>query len=350
MRWFFLFTIAIIFLPLSSAIEIGEVQVEDGKIMGKYLPAGLEGKISCYSGGKHILDLVYNNDSIEISLKYFGGEIERILERNPFLKEEIEKSLMAINISGAAYEIEYAGCRVELHDVPTRFLRIVANEIVFSNLNYTIEKVDEHTIKLRKDNFTAMILCEGKLAIDKNTIFATHEIMLISFAYQEEKHIEDAIKNKVLGGEITIVSYDVKNGTDCISYFGNVSVTPAKLEKGKIVLKVDGDEKAGGKIVKINLGKNVCLSDEFKIKFDGRLLHEASNLEDILNPDDDGIEPEYYLLATKQEGIILLVSIPHFSEHLLSIEFIVENVITKTLTFLSAFLIVAVAAIYMFKK
>jgi len=350
MRWFLLFAVAVIFLPLSSAIEIGEVRVEDGKIMGKYLPAGLEGKISCYSGGKHILDMIYNNDSIEISLKYFGREIERILERNPFLKEEIEKSLMAINVRGASYEIEYAGCKVELHDVPTRFLRIIADEIVFSNLNYTIEKVDEHTIKLKKENFTAMILCKGKLAINGNAIYTTHEIMLISFAYQEEENIEDAIKNKVLGGEITIVSHDVKNGTDCISYFGNVSITPAKLEKGKVVLKVDGDEKAGGKIIKINLGKNVCLSDEFKIKFDGRFVQEASGIEDILNPDDDGIEPEYYLLATKQEGVILLVSIPHFSEHILSIEFIVENIITKTLAFLSALLVIAIAAIYMFKK
>lgn len=344
----FVVLLILLFIPFASAIEIGGFEVENGKIVGKYLPAGLEGKISCYSNGKHILDIIYKNDSIELSIKYFGS-LEKILERNPFLKEELEKSLVSLNISGAGYKIGYENCIVELHDVPTRFLRIKADEIIFSDLNYNISK-DENIVKLSKDNFTGMIFSDEEITINEKEIIAHKEIIFISFAYKEERKIEDAIKNRLLGGEITIVGYDPKKSADNISYFGNVHIYPLKLEKGKIVLGVSGDEKAGGKIIKINLGKKVCLSDDFQIKFDDRVVKEASSLDDILNPDDDGLNPEYYVLATKQEGIILLISVPHFSNHILSIEFFVEDLIAKAAAIFFGIIIVILAAFYLFKK
>lgn len=40
----------------------------------------------------------------------------------------------------------------------------------------------------------------------------------------------------------------------------------------------------------------------------------ADDLKDVLNPDDDGSHPEYWIIYDAN-GTHILVSIPHFSEH-----------------------------------
>jgi hypothetical protein len=175
--------------------------------------------------------------------------------------------------------------------------------------------------------------------------------MLVTFSHIQEKNIEDALKNKVIGGEITILDFDI-NETDYVAYFGNVSCKTKKISEEKIVLTVDGDEKSGGKILKINLGKNVCVEREFKLKFDGKILSSASDFDDILNPDDDGLNPEFYILSSSypEEGTFLLVTIPHFSEHQLIIEFVVDTIMTKAVAIFIGIIIIMLASFYMFKK
>lgn len=333
--------------PFASAIDLGGFEQQDGKIMGKYLPAGLEGKISCYSNGQHIMDIVYKNDSIQLVIHFFKT-LNRLVERDPFLKEEIKNALAPINIKGARFTLEYGGCTIELHDVPTRFLRIFADKIVFSNINYEVNKIEDNLVKLYKQNFSATLMSSKPIEVDKN-ITAYDDIILVSFSHFEEgEKIEEALKEKVIGGEIIIVGCDIKNDTDFISYFGNVTITPAKIENGKIILKINGDCE-GGKIIKVNLGKNVCLSDKILIKYDGKPIEEASSFEDILNPDDDGSNPEYYKLLS-EDGAFLLITIPHFSEHIISIEFILENIFGKIMAICFGLLIIALATFYIFRK
>ena len=336
-----------LFIPLSGAMDLGDFKWEDGKITGRYMPAGLEGKISCFSNGRHILDVIYQKDSIELSIQYFDA-LQQIIEKNPFLKKEIEESLLNLTLSGAAFTVDYEGCVIELHDTPTRFLRVIADKIVITDFSYNVSRVDDNTIRLNKENFSATLLSEQPIGYNNENITAYGQIMLVSFSFEEEKRIEDAFKNKTIGGEVTIAAYDEEK-VDCISYFGNVKITPATLEKGKIVLNIKGDEKSGGKIIKINLGKSVCISDDLTIKFDGIKVEKASSFEDILNPDDDGIQPEYYVLSS-EEGKFILVTVPHFSEHQLSIEFLMENIFAKLAAIVMGLLVILFATFYMFKK
>ncbi len=336
----------ILLVSFPIAIDLGEFEQEDGKIIGKYIPAGFEGKISCYSKEQHVIDIIYKNDSIELSICFLEA-LDKIVDRDPILREEIKNILAPINIRGARFTVEYNGCTIELHDVPTRFLRIYADKIVFSNMNYNINKTEENIIKLTKENFSATLLSD-KLQVNNGNITAYGNIIFASFScFKGGEKIEKALKEKAIGGEITIVGYDFRNDTDYISYFGNVTVVPAKIEKGKIVLKVSGNC-YGGKIIKVNLGKEICLSDKIIIKYDGKLIEKADNFEDILNPDDDGSNPEYYQLAS-EEGTFLLITIPHFSEHIISIEFVVKNIINNILAIVFGIVIILLAAFYIFK-
>lgn len=354
MRWFVLSLLLL--LPAASAVDIGGFELDDGKIVGTYLPAGLEGTISCYENDNHIMDVVYHNDSIEIAIHYFDA-LDKIISRNPFLKEELERALMQqamapINISGASsFNLEYGGCTIELHDIPTRFFRVLCDTIVITGLNYTITQQKENVVKLERDNFSATLFSDIAMAVNEDSIIAHDTLMLVSFSYVEEREIEHAFINKTIGGEITIHGYN-KNLTDYVSYFGNVSVVPEALHRGKIVLSVSGEDKGGGRIVKINLGRDVCICRDFSLTFDGREVQRARDFTDILNPDDDGLNPEYYVLSSVygDEGIFLLVTIPHFSEHQLIIQFMAENTAARIAAIFLGFLVIALASFYMFKR
>jgi len=354
MRWLVLGLLLL--LPAASAVDIGGFELDDGKIVGTYMPAGLEGTISCYENDNHIMDVVYRNDSIEISIHYFDA-LDKIISRNPFLKDELERALMEqaiapINISGtSSFNLEYGGCTIELHDIPTRFFRVICDKIVITGLDYTVNQQKENVVKLERDNFSATLFSDTSMEVSGNNITAYGNLMLVSFSYVEEKEIEHAFINKTIGGEITINGYS-KNLTDYVSYFGNISVVPEALHRGKIVLSVTGEDKSGGKIVKINLGKDVCICSDFSLSLDGREIKRASNFNDILDPDDDGLEPEYYVLSSVygDEGMFLLVTIPHFSEHQLIIQFMVENTAARTAAIFLGFLVIALASFYMFKK
>lgn len=334
--------------PAVSAFELGGFQIMDGsKIEGEYLIAGFEGVISCFSQGRHVMDIIYENDSIEISIKFF----DTLLERNPLLREEIKKAIMPITIKGSALTLEYDGCLIELHNTPARFLEVRADKIILSKLKYDINATDAHMIKLEGRNFSAILISNNPLSIDRN-ITAYGCIMLFSYSLiggEDEKKIEDAFRNKYIGGEITIVGYDEKNETDCISYFGNISIQPIELREGKIVLKIRGENVSGGKVVKVNLGKKICLSDKIEVRFDGKEINKASSFEDVLNPNDDKIYPEYYQLQS-EEGVFILISIPHFSEYEVSIAFIVENLVGNAMAISFGMLVILLAAFYMFKK
>ncbi len=340
--------LAFIFISFEAhSIEIGGFRVEDGKISGKYLPAGLEGKISCYKEDKKIIDMVYKNDSIEISIQFFDT-LEKIIERDPLLKEEIRKALVPINIKGAFFGFEYGGCVIELHDAPTRFLKVFSDKIIISEIyDYEINQINESLIKMEKENISIVLMSEKNLLFDGKNITAQDSMILASFYYSEEK-IEDAFLNKAIGGEIMIAGFDLNNETYSLSYFGEVTIEAINITQGRILLNVKGNS-TSGKVIKINLGENVFLSDEFTIKFDGKKIDEADSLEDILNPTDDGIYPEYYKLDSK-EGVILLISIPHFSEYKVSIEFLIENIAGKIIAVISSIFVISLAALYLFKK
>ncbi len=335
----------LIALPYSMAIDLGSLEWKDGKLFGKYVPSGIEGKISCYVDNKNIMDIIYRNDSIELDIKYFDA-LEKIVERNPFLKDELENSLIPLNIRGSSFRIDYGGCIVELHDVPTRFLRVKADKIVVSGINYDVNVENNYSLFLTNENFSAILMSEKCINYDGNSITACGDLMLASFT-KEEKRIEGSVMNRTLGGELTIIDYDT-NKTDFISYFGNVTIHPEKISKDGIVLNVNGDSKSGGKIIKINLGHRVA-SGRFRIKLDDVPVKKASGFDDIMNPDDDGIAPEYYNIST-EEGEIILITIPHFSDHQLSIEFIRENVMATFAAIAMGILFIFLAAFYMFKK
>ena len=357
MRWLPLAIALLLFIPFASAFEIGGFEIKDGNLIGKYHPSGLEGcTISCYTN-KHVLDIVYKKDSIDLKFDLIDDPLlEKLVNANPVLKDAIEKDIVnrTIRVKGPKLSIEYPpnGCKVELHDTPTRFLKIETNKIVIqTNGEYKIERIGqrENEVKIEKNGFTSFLLSNNPVLIEENNITLYGNMVFASFSLEEpmkaeQEKIEKAFLDKNIGGEVYIYGKQ----TDNISFFGNVSINVDKsmLEKGKVVLKVRGDDEEYGKVIKVGIAK---MHGKIVVRYDGRVIEEADGIEDILNPNDDGSNPEYLVLSSNKDGTFMLVSIPHFSEHKISIEFIVENPVARLVAISFGLLIVAIAAFYIFK-
>ena len=175
----------------------------------------------------------------------------------------------------------------------------------------------------------------------------------------DEKRIQTvagAIETGNLGGEITIVKNGQGYKTDAISYYANVTVTEHSLSENKAIFNVSGDSYATGKTVKINFGRDTLSStdmNELQLFFDGRQMQKASSLVDVLDPNDDGLQPEYLPVEVDAAGgkeFFILVSIPHFSDHQIIIQTLADNPLLLALAATGAVAIVMVAAWGMFRR
>jgi len=159
--------------------------------------------------------------------------------------------------------------------------------------------------------------------------------------------ILNAIKDGRVGGEINVWQGNITYNHEILIYNG-ISITKLDVEKGAISFTVSGNESRTGKTVVLNVDSAVFNSSkDIAIEYDGEIIKMADNINDVLNPNDDGSNPEY-LLTMGANGTQILVSIPHFSEHDIKVyslpEKIVETLggVAAVLTYISICAIVAV--------
>lgn len=92
-----------------------------------------------------------------------------------------------------------------------------------------------------------------------------------------------------------------------------------EVNEGLIEVTV-GSEVSEGQTIIVNIDNDVIPLedlDEIEVLFDNQEIEMADDYEDILDPTDEG-EAEYVILIGKN-GVQLLVSIPHFSVHTITI-------------------------------
>ena len=343
--------------------DIGNFKMTEGwEIEGTYLPSGLEGcNISVYSNNKHVMNIVYKSDRVDVYLKIFDDTLLKTMLKRGVIERE---SLLKISFSGPQIFFTYNNCSVELHDATIRFLRIQSpGKIVFSNLTgHNITKTSGTVATLRKGDFCGMIIGSKDLAVNDGEVVVNGEAMFRGITLQSnEPHakeiltIEDALKCGSLGGEITIVKEGNKVDWISTSYYNNVTIELMNdtMTDKKAEFIVSGDEHTAGKTIKINVGKGAISSKDLKVKFDGEEIPMADNITDVLNPNDDGLQPEYVLVnieGGKGNEFFLLISVPHFSKHIITLQSLSENPLFSAIAIASAFTVLAVASWALFKK
>ena len=337
-------------------------------IAGKYALSGLEGcTISVYSEKSHLLDIIYKSDHIELLFQIMDDALlKKLLEKEEWLKDYMsELSYKKMTFEKPEIEFTYGNCSVEIHDTSISFLKIrTTGRIVFSNLSCYNITGEGNIVGLSRDNFSGTIISsqpldekDGEITAYRDVMFRGVDMRPLSDGTEKFKKVEGtvegAIKTGTLGGEITVVMKDGKYNVDSVSYYDNVTIKNGTLEPKRAEFVVSGDENTMGKTIKVNIGSGAISSDNLKVMFDGKEIPMASTLADVLDPNDDGLQPEYVKMnVTSASGgeFFLLISIPHFSEHTIVLESIARNPIFVGMAAVCAMAVVIAAAWGMFRK
>jgi len=353
----------------SHYFDIGSFcQYGSDGIAGKYALSGLEGcVISVYSAvGSHLLDIAYKSDHIELYFQILDDAVlKKLLSKEEWLKDYInDLSYKKMTFERSEISFTYGNCSIEMHDTSINFLKIhTTGYIVFSNLNKYNLTWEGNIVEISKNNFSGTIISndmleerDGKIVAKKDVMFRGTDLRAIADKTEEMSNAEEAvmraIKAKTLGGEITIVRENNSYKVDSVAYYGNVTIKNVTVNDKKAEFFVSGDDHTAGKTIKVNIG-GAMSPEGLKVMFDGKEIPMADNLTDVLNPDNDGLQPEYSIVNVKSKcgnEFFLLISIPHFSEHKIAIESLVKNPIFMGMAAVSAMLVVVVAAWAMFRK
>lgn len=131
-----------------------------------------------------------------------------------------------------------------------------------------------------------------------------------------------AIGKGHIGAEATLNLDDDEGVSEDLVSYGNVTITRVKAERGNITLLIDGHG-FEGRVIVVNVDGRVLgaeSADKLQILLDNASVMPASNLTDILDPDDDGFHPEYYIVFDPlAHAFQLIVTLPHYSVHTLSV-------------------------------
>lgn len=346
---------------------VGEFkQYETSGIQGTYVVSGLTGcTISVFAtDGVHLLDIMYKTNHIDIAFQVLSdAALERLLEKEEWLEQYMQNiAFQRLSFEKPEIHFTYENCTVEMHDSSISFLKIkTTGSIVLSGLtNYTVSRTSACIVELANDDFSGTIMGSYPLQFENDSIIGQKTVMLLGLDTQplcsetaKIKTVEEAIKTGVLGGEITVVRDDKDYLTDTVSYYNNVTIRNETLSRKQADFIVSGDHHTTGKTVKINIGQNVLSTNKLEVLFDGEPIPLADDLEDVLNPNDDGLQPEYVMVNVTAGGgdeFFLLVSVPHFSEHRITLRSVIQNPVFFALAAVSAIAVVTVASWAMFRK
>ncbi len=207
----------------------------------------------------------------------------------------------------------------------------VISRITYEEITSTYtDKDGNYNISLEIGEYTVIASRQGesytngrKVEVKDNKTSKTDFYLEIS---ETRLEIENSIANGLFGGEINVQKGEDQTFDHEIVIYDGVEIEPVEVTQERISIIVSGDENSTGKTIAINVDQHFTNSQgEFTVEYDGELIETADDINDILNPNDDGSHPEY-LIIMGANGMQILISVPHFSEHIITISSVIEAI------------------------
>jgi len=232
--------------------------------------------------------------------------------------------------------------------------------------NYSIQiSSGSYTMEISKEGYQTTTISDVTVWVNEATVVninlipsETTEPAILPILTEDNRDlIDDGIKNNTIGGELVIKSNEQQTDFEkFIFIYNDVTISVVNAKEDNLSFLVNGDETSGGRTIVVNLEEGVFdFSKDFVIEYDGEPMEMADDISDVLNPNDDGSHPEY-LITIGAQGVQILISIPHFSEHQISffpasLEEIIEGIMQyKEYAIIGAIVVIAIAAVVMFRK
>ena len=184
---------------------------------------------------------------------------------------------------------------------------IKASKMGYESLTKTVTIDDKSAEVNFLLNATAISYVFDEILLSENVSFEN-----ISQYFKTRMQIDNATINEKVGCRI-VINKNIGNYVHI--YNDGLTINATNITGNKISLKISGNEDVTGKTIEINVHGDIFYDpNNLIIEYDGEGIRMADDLKDVLNPDDDGSHPEYWIIYDAN-GTHILVSIPHFSEH-----------------------------------
>lgn len=134
---------------------------------------------------------------------------------------------------------------------------------------------------------------------------------------QETSHIEDAKTNQTIAAEVEIDNGNV----DHKSIDNNIIVKTENSSSNSVNIMVSATNQTGPKVILVNLNSTTIDVSSMKylhVLYDGKVITPAENVDQVLHGTSSD-DPHYAILIT-QNGAQVLISIPHFSTHTITLD------------------------------
>ncbi|KAF5425484.1 MAG: putative membrane protein YkoI, partial [Candidatus Methanocomedens sp.] len=159
-------------------------------------------------------------------------------------------------------------------------------------------------------NFTAKVT-------DAKLMFRTHPVTVMTQAqFNHRNQVTTGIMAGDVGAEVDIEDEDSSSTV----VYDSLNISIEQVENNTVSINISS-ELSQGTTVSLSVSSDileVMQEENVTILFDGEQIQMADNYDDIMNPDDDGRAAEY-LVVVGSEDVEVLVSIPHFSAHTITI-------------------------------
>ena len=235
---------------------------------------------------------------------------------------------------GAQVQLETPLFRLHVHDNPGGVLKLdtdgIATILFAEGTNLT--RVGDERVAFRIGNLTGSVRGED-LDVAGRSIIGRDEILVLVHATRgsfdvHRDDIGEAVGKRHVGAEASFNRRDDDGVEQDVVSYGNVTLHTVKAERGNLTLLIDGHG-FDGRVLVLNVdGRIVGASkaDDLSVLFDNETITLASSIQDVLDPDDDGLAAEYYVVFDPaEEAFQLLVSVPHYSLHTLSVTTLLQS-------------------------
>lgn len=234
-----------------------------------------------------------------------------------------------IRAQGAQMRLDVNGFRFTAHDAPTAVARaeVSGKAVLDFAEGVTVTPTENGRARFVAGNVSGTVKGHG-LVVTGSSVSVDDGLLLFLDTPRGafDVHRQDigaAISKGHVGAEATFSQEEDAVKQDVVSY-NNVTMTTVKAERGNLTLLVEGHG-LEGRVLVLNVDGRMlgaASADQLTILLDNLTIERASNLTDILDPDDDGYQPEYYIVhdpIAAPDAYQLIVTVPHYSVHTLSV-------------------------------
>jgi hypothetical protein len=262
-------------------------------------------------------------------------------------------------VEGSVFIFDELNVRIRAHNNPPAVLHYAGiNEPNFvtltlaQDLSATIKT--NNTVAISGEEFDAILVTgnseidisgstiEVNLSVSASVLFRAIPKLGASIWRENQDKICDAIGDGKIGAELSVVARDGTWVEDHIPY-QDVQMRTTGAEKGRVEIEVTADLEEG-KVVVINVdleSLDIASTTELEVLYDDIELDNVQSIDALL----EGTEAAYYVTVS-EVGVQVLVSIPSFSTHTITIQKteVIKDKKAPTIGFMTMLIVIAAIA------